>query len=155
MNSLTEKEKKLNTVLDKLKNLSFKNPELDNNIEELKNKKNQLEIEKKELEEKYKLLDDDYNSLSIKLQEMENQEKIQQKKHIEFSEKWINWIIIALIAFQVFLNLAAYNAALSGMNNMSLFFAGLILIVFAGLFHVYRYAMGQAKTSPPPPGAWE
>ena len=72
---------------------------------------------------------------------------------IEFSEKWINWIIIALIAFQVFLNLAAYNAALSGMNNMSLFFAGLILIVFAGLFHVYRYAMAQAKTTPPPPGA--
>ena len=72
---------------------------------------------------------------------------------IEFSEKWINWIIIALIAFQVFLNLAAYNAALSGMNNMSLFFAGLILIVFAGMFHVYRYAMGQAKTAPPPPGA--
>ena len=51
------------------------------------------------------------------------------------------------------MNLAAYNAALSGMNNMSLFFAGLILIVFAGLFHVYRYAMGQAKTAPPPPGA--
>ena len=72
---------------------------------------------------------------------------------IEFSEKWINWIIVALIAFQVFLNLAAYNAALSGMNNMSLFFAGFILIVFAGMFHVYRYAMGQAKTTPPPPGA--
>ena len=51
------------------------------------------------------------------------------------------------------MNLAAYNAALSGMNNMSLFFAGLILIVFAGLFHVYRYAMAQAKTTPPPPGA--
>ena len=62
-------------------------------------------------------------------------------------------VIVALIAFQVFLNLAAYNAALSGMNNMSLFFAGLILIVFAGLFHVYRYAMGQAKTAPPPPSA--
>ena len=39
MNSLTEKEKKLNIVLDKLKNLSFKNPELNNNIEELKNKR--------------------------------------------------------------------------------------------------------------------
>jgi ubiquinol-cytochrome c reductase cytochrome b subunit len=38
------------------------------------------------------------------------------------------------------------------MNNMSLFFAGLILVVFAGMFHVYRYAMGQAKTAPPPPG---
>jgi ubiquinol-cytochrome c reductase cytochrome b subunit len=70
---------------------------------------------------------------------------------IQFSEKWINWIIVALIAFQVFLNLAAYNAALSGMNNMSLFFAGLILIVFAGMFHVYRYAMGQVKPVPPPP----
>ena len=39
------------------------------------------------MEEKCKLLEDDYNSLSIKLQEMENQEKIEQKKHIEFSEK--------------------------------------------------------------------
>jgi len=36
---------------------------------------------------------------------------------------------------------------------MSLFFAGLILIVFAGMFHVYRYAMGQTKTTPPPPGS--
>ena len=27
------------------------------------------------------------------------------------------------------------------------------MIVFAGLFHVYRYAMAQAKTTPPPPGA--
>ena len=71
---------------------------------------------------------------------------------IQFSEKWINWIIVALIAFQVFLNLAAYNAALSGMNNMSLFLAGLILIVFAGMFHVYRYAMAKTKEAPPPPG---
>ena len=39
------------------------------------------------MEEKCKLLEEDYNSLSIKLQEMENQEKIEQKKHIEFSEK--------------------------------------------------------------------
>jgi len=70
---------------------------------------------------------------------------------IQFSEKWINWLLVALIAFQVFLNLAAYNAALSGMNNMSLFFAGLILIVFAGMFHVYRYAMSQVKPVPPPP----
>ena len=36
---------------------------------------------------------------------------------------------------------------------MSLFFAGLILVVFAGMFHVYRYAMGQTKTTPPPPGS--
>ena len=55
------------------------------------------------------------------------------------------------MAFQVFLNIAAYNAALTGMKNISLFFIGLILIVFAGFFHVYRYGLNQAKNAPPPP----
>jgi len=76
----------------------------------------------------------------------------QKIARIEFSEKWINWIIIALIAFMVFLNIAAYNAAITGMKNMGLFLAGLILIVFAGMFHVYRYSMAQAQKAPPPPG---
>ena len=49
MNSITEKEKKLSYVLERLKNLNLKNPELDNSIEELNEKKNQLEIEKKEI----------------------------------------------------------------------------------------------------------
>jgi len=70
---------------------------------------------------------------------------------IELSEKWINWVIVALIAFMVFLNIAAYNATLTGMNNLSIFFIGLILIVFAGLFHVYRYGMNAANIPPPPP----
>ena len=47
MNSITEKEKKLSSVLNRLKNLNLKKPELDNSIEEFNNKKNQLEIEKK------------------------------------------------------------------------------------------------------------
>jgi ubiquinol-cytochrome c reductase cytochrome b subunit len=55
------------------------------------------------------------------------------------------------LAFQVFLNIAAYNAALVGMKNISLFFIGIILIVFAGFFHLYRYALNQAKNTPPPP----
>ena len=75
----------------------------------------------------------------------------QKVAHINLSDKWINWVIVALIAFQVFLNIAAYNAAISGMKNMSLFLAGLILIVFAGMFHVYRYAMAKTKEVPPPP----
>ena len=37
------------------------------------------------------------------------------------------------------------------MKNISLFFIGLILIVFAGFFHVYRYGLNQAKNAPPPP----
>jgi len=76
----------------------------------------------------------------------------QKIARIEFSEKWINWVIIALIVFMVFLNIAAYNAAITGMKNMGLFLAGLILIVFAGMFHVYRYAMAQTPPPAPPPG---
>jgi len=70
---------------------------------------------------------------------------------INLSEKWINWLLIALLAFQVFLNIAAYNAALTGMKNMSLFFIGIILLVFAAFFHLYRYALSEEKNTPPPP----
>ncbi|MFQ5573287.1 MAG: cytochrome bc complex cytochrome b subunit, partial [Nitrosopumilaceae archaeon] len=70
---------------------------------------------------------------------------------INLSEKWLNWVIIALIAFLVFLNISAYNAALTGMKNISLFFVGLILIVFAAFFHVYRFGLNEAKNVPPPP----
>ena len=82
MNSVIEKEKKLNLALTKLKNLNLENPDIKKNIENLSNQKNQLEIEKQELEEKYKSLVNDYNDLSKKLDEFQNQEKIDQKKQI-------------------------------------------------------------------------
>ena len=87
MNSVIEKEKKLNLALSKLKNLNLKNPDVKKNIENLNSQKNQLEIEKQEIEEKYKSLIDDYNSLSKKLDGLHNQEKAEQKRQIEFSEK--------------------------------------------------------------------
>ena len=87
MNSVIEKEKKLNLALTKLKNLNIKSPDIKKNIENLSSQKNQLEIEKQELEEKYKSLADDYNNLTQKLEEFVNNEKIEQKKQIEFSEK--------------------------------------------------------------------
>jgi len=87
MNSVIEKEKKLNLALTKLKNLNFKNPDIKKNIENLNTQKNQLEIEKIELEQKYKILIEDYNNLSQKLEKFENQEKIEKKKQVEFSEK--------------------------------------------------------------------
>ena len=87
MNSVIEKEKKLNLALTKLKNLNLKNPDIKKNIKNLSLQKNQLEIEKQELEEKYKSLMDDYNNLSKKLDEFQIQEKIEKKKQMEFSEK--------------------------------------------------------------------
>ena len=52
MNSILEKEKKLNLALTKLKNLNLENPDIKKNIEILGEQKNQLEIEKSELEKK-------------------------------------------------------------------------------------------------------
>ena len=87
MKSVIEKEKKLNLALTKLKNINLKNPDIKKNIEVLDGQKNQLEIEKQELEEKYKNLEEDYNNLSKKLDTFVNQEKIEQIKQIEMSEK--------------------------------------------------------------------
>ena len=101
-----------------------------------------------------------FTYMMIKLaQESERKAKLAASKapkkvaKINLSGKWLSWLIIALLAFQVFLNIAAYNAALAGMKNFNLFLTGLILIVFAGLFHVYRYAMSEAKKPPPPPAS--
>ena len=87
MNSIIEKEKKLSSILEKLKNLNLRNPELDSSLELLKDKKNQLEIEKKELEDKYGLLKEDYELLSKKIEDIKNKEKIEERKQIYFYEK--------------------------------------------------------------------
>ena len=87
MNSVNEKEKKLNLALTKLKNLNLNNPDTKKNIENLTIQKNQLQIEKEELEEKFKILLEDHNSLGKKLDEFHEQEKKEEKKQSEFSEK--------------------------------------------------------------------
>ena len=74
-------------ALTKLKSLNLKNPGIKKNIEDLSRQKNQLEIEKQDLEERHKSLVDDYNNLSKKLDQFQNQEKIEKKKQLEFSEK--------------------------------------------------------------------
>jgi|TARA_B100002051_G_scaffold195186_1_gene185088 chromosome segregation ATPase len=87
MNSIFEKEKKLSFVLERLKNLNFKNPILDKNIQEFNDKKNQLEIEKKDLENKYNLLKEDYDLLSKQIKDIKDKKKLEDLKQIEFSEK--------------------------------------------------------------------
>ena len=87
MNSINDKEKKLNIALEELKNLDLTNPELQKNIENLSAKKNQLEIEKADIEEKYKTLLDEHQNLAKKLEDLKNKEKLEERKQIEFSEK--------------------------------------------------------------------
>lgn len=99
-----------------------------------------------------------FSYMMIKLaKESERKAKLAASKgpkkvaQINLTTKWLNWLIVGLLAFQVFLNIAAYNAALSGMKNFNLFLTGLILLVFAGMFHLYRYSLNEAKKIPTPP----
>ena len=55
MKYFSEKEKKLEIALDKLKKLNLLDEEGQKNLEFLSNQKNQLEIEKKELENKHQI----------------------------------------------------------------------------------------------------
>ncbi len=87
MKTQSEKEKKLDSALTKLKNLTLQNPDFKNNLEDLRVQKNQLEIEKNHLEEKYQNLMNEYNIISQKLDKIKDVKNLEQKKEIEFSEK--------------------------------------------------------------------
>ena len=73
------------------------------------------------------------------------------KSAISVSQKWIYILFVVLLAFQVYLNIAAYYAVLQGMQNWSLFIVGIIMLVFAAMFHLYRYGRSLAKAPPPKP----
>ena len=81
--------------------------------------------------------------------------KLQPKKppkgSINISQKWLYVVFIALLAFQVYLNISAYYAVLQGMKNYSLFIIGIMMLVFAAMFHIYRYGRARAKAPPPRP----
>ena len=73
------------------------------------------------------------------------------KGSINIPQKWIYILFVVLLAFQVYLNIAAYYAVLQGMKNYSLFIIGIIMLVFAAMFHLYRYGRTLAKAPPPKP----
>lgn len=79
------------------------------------------------------------------------QPKKTAKSSINFSQKWLYILFIVLLAFQVYLNISAYYAMLQGMKNYSLFVIGIMMLVFAGMFHLYRYGRTLAKAPPPKP----
>jgi ubiquinol-cytochrome c reductase cytochrome b subunit len=73
------------------------------------------------------------------------------KTAINFPKKWIYIVFVVLLAFQVYLNISAYYAVLNGMKNYSLFIIGIIMLVFAGMFHIYRHGASIARAPPPKP----
>jgi ubiquinol-cytochrome c reductase cytochrome b subunit len=97
-----------------------------------------------------------FSYMMIKLaKHAEANAKLQPKKpgksSINFSQRWLYALFVILLAFQVYLNIAAYYAMLQGMKNYSLFVIGIMMLVFAGMFHLYRYGRALAKAPPPKP----
>jgi len=73
------------------------------------------------------------------------------KNSINLEMKWIYILFVGLLAFQIYLNIAAYYAVINGMKNFSLFIVGIIMLVFAGMFHIYRHGRTMTKAPPPSP----
>jgi ubiquinol-cytochrome c reductase cytochrome b subunit len=73
------------------------------------------------------------------------------KSSINMPQKWVYVLFVVLLAFQVYLNISAYYAVLQGMKNYSLFIIGIMMLVFAAMFHLYRYGRALAKAPPPKP----
>tara|TARA_B100001057_G_scaffold500532_1_gene616149 strand:- start:1035 stop:1358 length:324 start_codon:yes stop_codon:yes gene_type:complete len=87
MKYFSEKEKKLEIALDKLKKLNLADEEVKKNIKFLSHQKNQLEIEKAELENNHKTLIHEHQKLKDQLKtikETNSQNKVDQYK---FDEK--------------------------------------------------------------------
>ena len=79
--------------------------------------------------------------------DLKTQKKPAEKSPIQLPEKWLLIIFVCLIGFQVYLNIATYYALLSGMKNFSLFLVGIIMLVFAGMFHLYRQGKSLPKSN--------
>ena len=87
MNSITEKEKKLNQTLEKLKNLDLAKKDNSLELESLKEQKNQLEIEYKQLLENNNFLEKENLKLKQKIGEFKSKDENEKKREQKISEK--------------------------------------------------------------------
>ena len=87
MNSIYEKEKKLDEALEKLNLINPQYLNLKETVSNLGQQKNQLEIEKRQLEIKYTELHQNYEKLKSKIDELNIHKESEVKKELEFSDK--------------------------------------------------------------------
>ena len=86
MESLYNKEKKLETVLNRLESLSKSSTGYQGDLNDLYEEKNQLEIEKSESENKYNQLLLEHNNLKKKLKTLEEQTLRNKKLQDELNQ---------------------------------------------------------------------
>ena len=87
MKYFSEKEKKLEIALDKLKKLNLVDEEGLKNIEFLTDQKNQLEFEKKQLENKHQNLMDEHDKLKCQLEVIKEKNSKHKMDQLKFNDK--------------------------------------------------------------------
>ncbi len=56
------------------------------------------------------------------------------------TSKWIFAILAAMLGFQIYLNAIGYLAFVNNFPNLTMFDLGAVLLLFAAMFHIYRYS---------------
>ena len=87
MKYFSEKEKKLEIALNKLKKLNIVDEEGQKNLEFLSDQKNQLEIEKIEIENKHQNLINEHQKLKDQLEAMNVKNSKHKLDQLKFNEK--------------------------------------------------------------------
>jgi len=67
------------------------------------------------------------------------------KKTLNLSTSGLKLVMLGLVIMQVFLTVILYNSIASGLMQLSQFWFGVDLLVFAALFGVYQYGIKKRK----------
>ncbi len=68
-----------------------------------------------------------------------------RKKILNLSTSGLKLGMLGLVIIQIFLTVTIYNLIASGLIQLSLFWFGVNLVVFAALFGVYQYGIKKRK----------
>jgi len=68
-----------------------------------------------------------------------------RKKTLNLSTSGLKLGMLGLVIIQIFLTVTIYNLIASGLIQLSLFWFGVNLVVFAALFGVYQYGIKKRK----------
>ncbi len=68
-----------------------------------------------------------------------------RKKTLNLSISGLKLVMLGLVIIQVFLTITIYNSIASGLIQLSQFWFGVNLLVFAALFGVYQYGIKKRK----------
>ena len=70
---------------------------------------------------------------------------VYRKKTLNLSISGLKLVMLGLVILQVLLTITIYNSIASGLIQLSQFWFGVNLLVFAALFGVYQYGIKKRK----------